>query len=83
LIALFAVAGIFTYVYFITDGLNQGNEYEIVGGRGGVGLGGIVLGLAELGLTKNLFIFTPLALLALYKINMNLNNNSEIHYIEY
>lgn len=84
LIALFAVLGIFTYVYFIIDGLNQGNEYEIVGGRrGGAGLGGIVLGLAELGLTKNLFIFTPLAIIALYKINMNLNNSSEIHYIEY
>jgi len=84
LIALGVVVGIFIYVYSIIDGLNQGYEYEIVGGRrGGAGLGGIVLALAQLGLIKNLLIFTPLALIALYRMKRNLDNNSEIHFIQY
>ncbi len=84
LIALLVVGGIFTYVYSIMNGLNQGYEYEIVGGRrGGAGLGGIILGLAHFGLMINILIFTPLALIAMYRIKKNLENDSEIHYIEY
>jgi len=84
LIALLVVIGIFSYVYSIMNGLNQGYEYEIVGGRrGGAGLGGIILGLAHFGLMKNILIFAPLALIAMYRIKKNLDNDSEIHYIEY
>ncbi len=84
LIALAVIGGIFMYVYSVIDGLNQGYEYEIVGGRrGSPGLGGVVLALAQLGLIKNLLIFMPLALIALYRIKVNLENNSEIHYIVY
>lgn len=86
LIALLVISGIFAYVYSIIDGLSQGYEYELVGrhGRkGGGALGGVVLGLAELGLTKNLFIFMPLALIAIIRIKLNIDNNSDINYIEY
>ncbi|MBP6238890.1 MAG: hypothetical protein KA536_22260 [Saprospiraceae bacterium] len=84
LIALLVVIGIFSYVYSIMNGLNQGDEYEIVGGRrGGAGLGGIILGLAHFGLMINILIFAPLALIAMYRIKKNLDNDSEIHYIEY
>ena len=84
LIALAVIGGIFAYVYSVISGMNQGYEYEVVGGRrGGPGLGGIVLGLAHLGLMKNALLFGPLALIAIYRMKKNLDNNSEIHYIEY
>ncbi len=83
LIALLVVVVIFIYVYSIMNGLNEGYEYEIVGGRRGAGLGGIILGLAHFGLMKNILIFAPLALIAMYRIKKNLDNDSEIHYIEY
>ncbi|MEM9919377.1 MAG: hypothetical protein AAF990_14840 [Bacteroidota bacterium] len=83
LIALFVVMGIFAYVYSIIDGMSQGYEYEVRGRRGGAGLGGIILVLAELGLTTNLLIFTPLMFAALFGIQRNYKNDSEIHRLTY
>ncbi len=80
LIALGVVSGIFLYVYSVIDGMNQGYEYEIVGGgRRGPGLGGIVLGLAQLGLVKNILLFGSLAGLAIFSISRKVKNNSLIH----
>ncbi|MFT5262355.1 MAG: hypothetical protein ACI8YQ_001084 [Polaribacter sp.] len=78
LIALGVVSGIFLYVYSFIDGMNQGYEYEIVGG-GRPGIGGIALGLAQLGLAKNVLLFGSFAGLAIFSISRNIKKNSLIH----
>lgn len=81
LIALCLVLGIFIYVLAIMHSLNEGAEFELRGNR--PGLGTIVLGLANLGLTTNLAIFIPLFSIAGFKFYKNLKNKSEIHQIIY
>lgn len=83
LIAFLVVAAIFTYVYTIINGLNQGYEYELIPGRRGPGLAGVVLMLAQLGLIKNILIFSPLALIAIYRMYLNFKNNSEVYCLKY
>lgn len=79
LIALLVLVGLFIYLYVLIDNMNQGYEYEI----STMGVGSFVLGLAYFGLTKNIIVFSILGLVALYRIKINLDNNSEIHYLEY
>jgi len=81
LIALIVVLAIFAYVYSIIDRLNQGYEYETRGDR--PGLGAIILIIAQLGITINLFIFSPLMAISLYSIYRKYNNDSEIHTLKY
>lgn len=83
LIALFVVLGLFAFIYSWILDLNAGYVYELVPGRRGPGLVGISLALAQLGLVKNILIFSPLALIALYRIKINLDNDSEIHSLIY
>lgn len=82
LIALAVILAIFAYVYSIIDGLNQGYEYEVVGGRG-PGIASLVLALAHLGLAKNLLIFFPFVGLILYRMVKNYQDDMEIHRLVY
>ena len=81
-IALTIILAIFAYVYSIIDGMNQGYEYEIVGGRR-PGIASVVLALAHLGLAKNLLIFFPFIGLALYRMVKNYQDDREIHRLVY
>ncbi len=83
LIAIIVLSAIFIYVYSIIQGINQGYEYEIVGGGANPGIAGIVLMLAGLGLTKNIMIFLPLYALAGYSIFKKYKDNSEIYELIY
>ena len=80
LMALFVILGIFTYVYSIIDGINQGYEYRVVGRPG---IASVVLALAHLGLVKNLLIFFPFVGLAVYRMVKNYQDDSEIHQLVY
>lgn len=80
LIALGVIVGVFVYVLVIISSLNSGIEFET---RGRPGLGTIVLALAQLGLVKNIVIFSPLTLIALYRIIVNYKNDTEVHSLIY
>lgn len=80
LIALFVVIGIFAFILFFINELEQGTEYRITGRPG---IGAIALGLANLGLFKNILIFAPLGIIALLKIVKNYKSNSEYEVLEY
>jgi hypothetical protein len=76
LIALLVVLGIFTYVFLIINGMNQGYEYEVSGGRPGIG--GFILIFADLGLMKNILIFGSLAMIAIFRMYMNFKDDGKI-----
>ncbi len=81
-IALTVILAIFAYVYSIIDGMNQGYEYEVVGGKR-PGIASVVLALAHLGLAKNLLIFFPFVGLTLYRMVKNYQDDKEIHQLVY
>jgi len=58
--------------------LNQGYEFYTEGG-----IGALVLGLAHLGLVKNLLIFLPLMGIAIYRMVKNYQDDSEIYQLVY
>ncbi len=62
LFAMCAVAGIFAYTMYIASGMEQGNEYTIVGKP--FSLAGMVLSLASLGTAKVTLIFGSLFAIA-------------------
>lgn len=81
LIALCVIIGLFIYVMSIVNGMNAGYQYELAGGR--PGLGAIVLALANLGAQTNIIIFSVLSLIAGFRIFRNIKDNSEIHRLVY
>ena len=81
LIALCVVLVIFSYVYYFIWSMNQGYVFELKRGR--PGLGAIALMLAELGLLKNILIFSSLSFVAFNKIRINLKNRSLVKTIVY
>ncbi|MBR8533934.1 hypothetical protein KDU71_00045 [Carboxylicivirga sediminis] len=81
LIALCVVLGIFLYVMSVVNGMNAGYEYELSGGRPGIGA--IVLVMASLGAEANILIFSFLSLIAGIGIFVKGKDNSEIHRIVY
>ncbi len=81
LIAFIILVCLFAWIYYFINRFDQGYQYEIVGSEGSII--GFVFGMAQLGLIKNLFIFTIPVLISLYRIECNIKNNSQIHYILY
>jgi len=79
-IALAFLSAFFAYTYSIIDGINQGYQYEIVGAPGFLSL---ALPLAELGLVKNILIFAPLAVIAIWRIVSNYNNDSDVYTLHF
>ncbi|KAA2239967.1 hypothetical protein F0L74_27690 [Chitinophaga agrisoli] len=70
LIALGVVIGLFIWSMYIASGIEEGAEYEVVGGgaTGYHSAAGIVLMLGILGTKKVLMIFLPLIAIALFAV---------------
>lgn len=77
LIALCVLIVLFSCVYMLIEELKQGHQYE------GAGLGGLILGLAHLGLSFNLSIFIPLMSIALLRIVVLNRRKSEVFRLSY
>ena len=79
ILAILIVTGLFIWVFYLANEIAKGFEYEIVGGRQGIS--GLVLGLAQFGITKVILGYLVIISIALYAFIKRLKNRVPIEYL--
>ena len=79
LIAMGVVAGIFLWTYSVSQGMEQGEEYRVVGSQRS--LAGIVLLMASMGQKNMILLFGSLLAIALTSFILKIKNPKVVHTI--
>ncbi|MEN8122024.1 MAG: hypothetical protein ABFS35_16865 [Bacteroidota bacterium] len=79
-LALLTITGIFIWSMYLAIQIESGIEYEIVGGR--VGLSGIILAIANMGIMKIISGYLVLLLISVYALLKKLKSRTEIEILK-
>ena len=77
--AVLFITGIFVWTFYLANEIEKGYQYEVVGGR--QGLGSIVLGLAQFGSLKVILGYLGLLSIALFALIKRLKNRVFVEYL--
>ncbi len=79
LFAVLFITGIFVWTFYLANEIEKGYQYEVVGGRQGVG--SLVLGLAQFGSLKVILGYLGLLSIALFALVKRLKNRVFVEYL--
>ncbi|APG66041.1 hypothetical protein LPB136_11980 [Tenacibaculum todarodis] len=79
LFAILFVSGIFLWTFYLASQIAKGYEYEIAGGKQGIG--SLILGMAQFGTTKVILGYLLILSIAFFSLIKKLKNRSLTEYL--